>query len=79
VKTVSLPSGATMIDYAEGRILYSLGSEIHSFKVANGSDTLLLKGTSGKPIFATEDTHGLGWAEGPRVNFACSGCVKYVP
>ena len=36
-----------MIDFAEGRILYTLGSEVHSFKVANASDTLLLKGAPG--------------------------------
>ena len=78
-KVVNLPAGATMTDYAEGRILYNLGSEVHSFKVANGSDTLLLKGTSGTPIFATKDTRGLGWAQGARVKFACGGCVKYSP
>jgi hypothetical protein len=78
-KVVNLPAGATMIDYAEGRILYTLGTEVHSFKVANASDTLLLKGAPGTPIFATQDTHGLGWSQGVKVNFACGGCVKYGP
>jgi hypothetical protein len=68
-----------MIDYAEGRILYNLGSGAHAFKVANASDTLLLEGAPGKPIFATQDTHGLGWAQGTKVSFACGGCVKYAP
>lgn len=77
LKVVNLPAGATMIDYAEGRILYTLGTEVHSFKVANASDTLLLKGAPGMPIFATQDTHGLGWAQSTKVNFACGGCVKY--
>jgi hypothetical protein len=68
-----------MLDYAEGRILYSLGSEIHSVKVASASDTLVLKGAPGMPIFATQDTHGLGWAQGAKVHFACGGCVRYAP
>ncbi|MCY7303806.1 MAG: hypothetical protein LH654_12400 [Thermoleophilia bacterium] len=76
-KVVNLPAGGTMIDYAEGRILYKLGSEVHSFKVANASDTLLLKSQPGRVLFATQDTHGLGWAQGPKVSFACGGCVKY--
>ncbi len=68
-----------MLDYVEGRILYGLGNAIHSVKVSNGSDTLLLKGTAGRTIFATQDTHGLGWAEGSRLMFACGGCVHYIP
>ncbi len=68
-----------MLDYVEGRILYGLGNEIHSFKVADGSDTLLLKGVAGRPVFATQDTHGLGWAEGSRLMFACGSCVRYTP
>jgi hypothetical protein len=79
LKVVNLPAGATMIDYAEGRILYTLGSEVHSLKVANASDTLLLRGAAGMPIFATQDTHGLGWARGAKVSFACGGCVTYGP
>ena len=79
VKTVTLPAGATMVDYAEGRILYSLGTEIHALKVASGSDTLLLKSAPGKPIFASKDTYGLAWAQGPKVHFSCGGCVRYAP
>ena len=78
-KVVNLPAGATMIDYAEGRILYTVGSEVHSTRVASGSDTLLLRGAPGKPIFATQDTHGLGWAQGTKVSFACGGCIRYSP
>lgn len=77
-KVVNLPSGAVMIDYAGGRILYNSNTEVHAFKVASSKDTLLLKSAAGAPaIFATQDTHGLGWAQGPKVNFACGGCVSY--
>ena len=51
---------------------------MHSLKVSNGKDTLLLKApTGGPPVVATLDTHGLGWARGTSVNFACAGCVGY--
>jgi hypothetical protein len=80
MKVVSLPPGAVMSDVAEGRILYSLGSEIHSFRIANASDTVLLRSAPGSAaLFATQDTYGLGWAQGPKVNFACGGCVSYTP
>ena len=78
-KSVLLPPGAAMLDYVEGRILYGLGNEIRSLKVSSGSDTLLLKATAGRAVFATQDTHGLGWAEGSRLMFACGGCVSYTP
>ncbi len=79
IKSVLLPPGAAMLDYVEGRILYGLGNEIRSLKVSSGSDTLLLKATAGRAVFATQDTHGLGWAEGSRLMFACGGCVSYTP
>ncbi len=79
IETVNLPAGAAMLDYVEGRILYAIGNAIHSLKVATGSDTLLLKATKGRPVFATQDTHGLGWAVGSRLMFACGGCVSYTP
>jgi hypothetical protein len=72
--SVNLPPGAVMTDFSEGRILYMLKNEIHAFKVSNNKDTLLLASGSGPPaIFATADTHGLGWAQGRSVAFACCG------
>ena len=78
--TVRLPAGAVMTDFSEGRLFYTLKNELHAFKLSNGSDTLLLKsGRGDPPLFATADTHGLGWAQGRKVSFACGGCVKYGP
>ena len=77
--TVNLPSGAVMSDYAEGRILYTRRNEVHALRIVGGKDTLLLKAAPGRPVFPTLDTHGLGWARGFTVNFACGGCVTYAP
>jgi len=74
-----LPVNSVVTDFAEGRLLYTLNGGVHAFRVANGKDTLLLKGSARTPVFATLDTHGLGWAQGTSVNFACGGCVSYTP
>jgi hypothetical protein len=75
-KVVKLPAGAQMTDYASGRILYTTSSSIHTYNVAGGQDTVLLAGAGKAAVLATYDTHGLGWARGTTVSFACAGCVK---
>ena len=77
--SVTLPAGARMIDFAEGGILYALDGEVRSFKASNGADALLLKGSAAAPVIATQDTHGLGWARGNKVFYACGSCVVYTP
>ena len=76
---VKLPAGAVMKDYAAGRILYTKSRAVHAYTVAGGKDTLLLKGSRNAAVLATYDTHGLGWARGSTVSFACAGCVRYAP
>ena len=78
-KTVTLPAGASLLDYAEGRILYRLGVGIHALRVSDAQDTLLLQGTKKTPVLAAYDTRGLAWAAGTRVDWACAGCVVYGP
>jgi hypothetical protein len=77
--SVTMPAGAVMTDYAEGRILYSArNGDVRARKVAGGQDTLLLKGGSGaRALTATLDTHGLAWARGTSLSFACAVCVTY--
>jgi hypothetical protein len=50
---------------------------VHAYTVVGGKDTLLLKGFNKAPVLATYDTHGLGWARGSTVSFACAVCVGY--
>ncbi|MSO95016.1 MAG: hypothetical protein EXQ81_04375 [Thermoleophilia bacterium] len=77
---VTLPAGALMTDFFQGRILYRRNNEIHALKISNGRDTLLLQGSAGAPaISATADTHGFGWAQGRKVNLACGSCVTFAP
>jgi len=75
-KTVTLPAGAVMTDFAEGTILYALGNTVHFLHVPTGHDTLVLKGTAKAPVVATMDTHGLAWGAGKTANFACAVCIS---
>jgi len=76
MKSVNLPAGAVMTDFAEGTILYRLGSTVHFLHASTGKDALVLKGTAKTPVVATLDTHGLAWGQGTTANFACAGCVS---
>lgn len=78
--TVTMPAGAAMTDYAEGRILYTKSGDVHALKVAGGQDTVLVKGGAGtRPVVASLDAHGLAWARGRSLSFVCAGCVAYGP
>jgi hypothetical protein len=72
---VRLPAGATMLDYAEGRILYRLHGAIHAFAWRSGSDRLLVQGTPAHPVPAALDTHGFAWGIGKRVAWSCAACL----
>lgn len=76
--SVPLPDGAVMTDYAEGRVLYTRSGTVHALKAADGRDTLLVRGgTAARPVFATLDTHGLAWARGRSLSFACAACIAF--
>jgi hypothetical protein len=78
VRTTPLPAGAAMLDFAEGRVLYRLGNEIHARGIVGGHDTLLLRGAAAKPpLVATLDSHGLAWARGRSVSYTCGSCIPF--
>jgi hypothetical protein len=63
VRKLTLPAGARMLDYAEGILLYKLGTQIRGRRVATGRDALLRNAT-----FATLEHNGLSYAFGRRVS-----------
>jgi hypothetical protein len=75
MRSVLLPAGAVMTDFAEGTILYRLGNTAHFLYAATGKDALVLTGTAKTPLVATLDTHGFAWGRGTAANFACAGCI----
>jgi hypothetical protein len=74
-KTVRLPAGAVVLDYADGRILYRVGQTFRLRTVGSGADTTLLEGSRAQRIIASLDPHGLAWAQGTVVSWACAACI----
>ncbi len=62
VKTLTLPAGAQMVDFAEGILLYKLHNQIRAVRVATGKDAFLRYGT-----FATLEHNGLSYSAGKKV------------
>ena len=74
--TGKLPARATMIDYASGHVLYTVGNQIRSLGTGTGRDALLLTGAASKvPTVATVDRRGFAWGRGVTANFECAGCI----
>jgi hypothetical protein len=63
VRGLRLPAGARMLDYAEGILLYRLGTQIRARRVSTGRDRLLRRAT-----FAALEHNGLSYALGRRVS-----------
>ena len=75
-RTVQLKANAIVLDYAEGRLLYRVAQTFWLRDVASGTDTQLLHGSRRQPVVAALDTHGLAWAQGGSVNWACAVCIS---
>jgi len=63
IRRLRLPAGARMLDYAEGILLYRLGTQIRGRRVSTGRDRLLRRAT-----FAVMEHNGLSYALGRRVS-----------
>jgi hypothetical protein len=66
VRTLRLPAGAQMLDYAEGILLYSLGTQIRGVRAATGKDALVREANA-TPVLAQLEPNGLSYAVGKRV------------
>jgi len=63
VKSLTLPRGARMLDFAEGILLYKLGRQIRARRVSTGKDAFLRNAT-----FAVLEHNGLTYAVARRVS-----------
>jgi hypothetical protein len=75
LQAVQLPANAIALDYAQGRLLYRVGQSFTLRTVASSADTPLLKGSKKHPVTAALDAHGLAWAQGAGVSWACGACI----
>lgn len=80
VKTATLPDGARMFGFGQGRIYYSLSGAIHALQVSTAQDSLLVSPRPGKSTVAAYATAGgFAWATGNQISWDCAGCVNYGP
>lgn len=68
---VTLPAGALMLDYRQGRIVYRKGTQVRARRVATGEDTLLqvIPAPSWRTMPFATDAGGSAWADGRRVSW----------
>ncbi|MFN2468212.1 MAG: hypothetical protein ABR521_08825 [Gaiellaceae bacterium] len=66
VRTLRLPAGASVLDYAEGILIYSLGTKVRGVRVGTAKD-VLLRDTGRRPVVAALEPNGLSYAVGKRV------------
>ena len=69
--TVTLPPGASLLDYRQGRIVYRKGAQVRARSIATGGDTLLhvIPVRSWQPMPFATDAWGSAWATGQRVSW----------
>ncbi len=74
-QTLQLPANALVLDAAGSRLLYRVGQSFSLRDLASGADTPLLRGSAKHPVIAALDEHGLAWARGTSVSWACAACI----
>jgi hypothetical protein len=75
---LTLPKGAKMFSYGEGRVYYSVGGKLLARKVSTGAVTVLVAPLAGRTAIGSFATAGgFAWAIGNRISWACAGCVRY--
>ncbi len=74
-QTLQLPANALVVDAAGSRLLYRVGQSFSLRDLASGADTPLLRGSAKHPVIAALDEHGLAWARGTSVSWACAACI----
>ena len=66
---VVLPRGASMVDLAQGRVLWTRAGDLGATTIATGKSVRLVDGTPQGPGYGQIEPHGLAWSLGRRVNW----------
>lgn len=66
---VTLPAGATMVDLAQGRVLWTRAGDLGTTTIATGTSTRLVDGTTSKPASGQLEAGGVVWAQGRTVRW----------
>jgi hypothetical protein len=66
---IPLPSGATMVDVAQGRILWTRAGDLGATTIATRTSERLVDGTPAKPAHGQLEPHGIAWSIGRLVRW----------
>jgi hypothetical protein len=69
---VKLPPGSTMLDAAQGRILYARANDLWVTTIATGTSARLVDGGPARPVRGQLEPRGIAWAKG-RTSFWSPG------
>ncbi len=61
---VPLPTGALMVDVAQGRILWTRAGDLGATTIATGKSVRLVDGTRARPAYGQIETRGVAWSVG---------------
>ena len=64
---IPLPSGARMVDFDQGRILWTRAGDLGTTTIATGTSARLVDGTMSQPAYGQLDSRGIVWARGRTV------------
>jgi hypothetical protein len=66
---VKLPAGATMVDVAQGRVLWTRAGDLGATTIATGKSVRLVDGTPDTPAFGQIEPQGIVWSLGRAVRW----------
>jgi hypothetical protein len=66
---VKIPRGATMVDVAQGRILWTRAGDLGATTIATGRSVRLVDGTPEKPACGQIEPQGVAWSVGRAVRW----------
>jgi hypothetical protein len=67
--SVVLPRGATMVDVAQGRILWTRAGDLGTTAIPSGRSVRLVDGTPVRPALGQLEANGLAWSRGRVVRY----------
>ena len=69
-RRIPLPAGATLVDVAQGRILWERAGDLGATTIASGRSQRLVDGSPSRPVRGQLEASGLAWAKGLTVRWS---------
>ena len=69
-RRIPLPAGATLVDVAQGRLLWERAGDLGATTIASGRSQRLVDGSPASPVRGQLEASGLAWAKGRTVRWS---------